>query len=166
MGRGLGLSNPNSFLAMGGIATINNTGFVMHLPVAPKIEGMMTNATLSAIGMGLANQTAIVQLQKWETVYSYSSRLQLILSYSLAVFLAVIAVMFGFMSLWINRVSGDRGFFQILTTTRNPELDSFGADGWGKSNIEVLADTPLRFGVNWRGDRSYFATERMLRATG
>lgn len=162
MGWGLGFSNDNSLLGMSGLVTINNTGFLVHTPVPPKMEQLLINATISAIGLGLANQTTTIQMQQWETYYLYAQPLQLLLSYGLALLLAVAAVVVGLVSLTNNGVTRDRGFFQILRTTRNPELDQF-IKGPEKDNVEFLKTTSLRFGRSWDESQSYFGTESSLR---
>src|SRR5947207_14934885 len=101
MGQGFDVAN-SSFLAMSGIVTANNTGFMVHTPVPPKIEGILVNATLSAIGLGFANQSVTVVSHDWGTFYSYTSHRQLLLSYGTVAILTVVSVVVGLASLTRN----------------------------------------------------------------
>lgn len=58
-----GLSVDASFLGMSDIATINNTGLVMNIPVLPKLEELLINSTISAIDLMNAPTERIVQFK-------------------------------------------------------------------------------------------------------
>lgn len=159
---GWGLNVGSSFLGMSGIATINNTGLVMNVPVPPKLEELLINSTVSAIGLTNATAERIVQIQIWNTFYSYSQPSKLLASYGTAMGVAVVSILIGIVALRRNGISADRGFFQILSTTRNPELDALCDGSWcgGNENMPVtFKEARLRFGFASDGNRSFFGTE-------
>ena len=164
---GWGLNVGTSLIGMSGVATINNTGIIVNLPVPPKLEELLVNATISAIGLTNSTTSTAITTQMWETYYLYSKPLRLVLAYGIASLLSVIAVVIGFTALWLNGVAADRGFFQILSTTRNPELDAL-CDGqlWGggRNMPKSLKEAPLRYGTSWDGSRTFFGTDATVRS--
>lgn len=149
-------------LGMTSIATISNDALTIHLPVEPKLEEYMTNTTLTVAGIGLSSLRQQVEVQRWGIIYVYSSPMRLFLSYGIALFFAFLAVLLGYLALIRNGVAGDRGFMQVLMTTRNPELDNLIEEkNWdGRGNLpRSLNDAKLRYGRSIDGTREYFGTD-------
>lgn len=93
--------------------------------------------------------SANVTIFSTDILFSYNAQI-LLLSYSLAIFVAFIILLFGLRALWINRVSHSSSFSAILSTTRNAELDALvqGNIALGAQPLEKsLAKQKLQFGV-------------------
>jgi hypothetical protein len=162
MGWGLNVGSFPSFLGMSGIATINNTGLVMNVPVPPKLEELLMNSTISAVGLTNATTERTVQIQRWNAFYSYSQPSKLLASYGTAMGVALVSIVLGMIGWRRNGVSADRGFFQIVSTTRNPEFDALCEGHWlgGNENMPGgFKETLLRFGSARDGSRSFFGTD-------
>ena len=164
-GMGWALNVGQSFLGMSGLAIINTTGLVINDPVAPKLEQLLMNATISAIGLTNATTPAPIRIHQWESYYAYSHSVRLFASYGISLIIAIVAVGLGFMAMAANKFSAGRGFFQILITTRNRELDGLSNGGLQRTELNVpdaLKQAKLRYGRAWDGSHTCFGTERSL----
>jgi hypothetical protein len=159
------LNTSPSFLGMSGIATINDTGLTINDPVAPKLEALLINATISALGLTNATTQTSVKVQHWDTFYSYANPARLLAAYGVPLLLTIVATILGFKAMVSNRVSADHGFFQILLTTRNPELDdlSKGGSSGGAENVpNGLKNAHLKFGITPDGRHAFMNTAQAV----
>lgn len=145
------------------MATLNNSnGILLHLPLEPKLEAYMINATLTVAGAGYSSEYQKAEVQSWDTIYVYTSPIRLYLSYGLSWLFAIISVLLGYSALIRNGFWGDRGFMQLLMTTRNRELDALiGGNNWtSPGNVPILLkDAKFRYGRSLYGTKVYFGTD-------
>src|SRR5579859_412689 len=119
---------PTTFIAITDIVTVNNSdGIFIHRPIEPKLETLLINATLSVLSLGIAFEAQTAEIQSWETVYTYVAPTRLFVAYGLSLAFALVAVLFGYWSLYRNGKAFNRGFLQVLLATRNQELDELAA---------------------------------------
>jgi hypothetical protein len=86
-------------------------------------------------------------------IYQYDSH-NLIVSYSIAIFFAVLAVLLGIFSLVDNGVVHSTAFSAVVATTRNTDLDAL-SKGHSLGALPLdkgMADVKLRFGELGKGD--------------
>ncbi|KAI4616751.1 hypothetical protein J4E80_006026 [Alternaria sp. BMP 0032] len=89
------------------------------------LNNALTNITLSAISLGLWQETIPVTFTRYQSTYSFASPLNLILPYSICFVAASIFAGIAIYSLSRNGTpAADGGFLQIMTATRgNTEME-------------------------------------------
>lgn len=110
------------------------------------IPELLTNLTLSTLSTNAANVTTTCTSSKTFQAYRYE-RLWLVLPYSLALFLSVVAFTAGVLALSATGMRTGGMFSQILVTTRNPRLDELSqGNSLSSSGAVLLSKQPLRLG--------------------
>ncbi|KAE9376403.1 hypothetical protein N431DRAFT_462240 [Stipitochalara longipes BDJ] len=117
------------------------------------IEDLANNITISMLSSPdlTSPNLTVASFTLPHNVYQYNSK-NLVISYSLAIGFAIIAVGIGFWALYENGVAHSTSFSAIMAATQNPDLAVL-SEG---SSIGVirkdLKETKLRFGVIEEGD--------------
>ncbi|TGO45437.1 hypothetical protein BCON_0391g00010 [Botryotinia convoluta] len=132
-----------------------------------KPQFMCRNRTLGRAIVDLYQNITIsmlsaTQLTRSTNIYQYNSR-NLILSYSIAAFIAFMSIIIGILSCISNGVAHSTAFSALVATTRNLELDAL-SKGHCMGSLPLdkeMAKTRLRFGELEKG-----AAKEMARMDG
>jgi hypothetical protein len=110
------------------------------------VPELLTNLTLSTLAFSPTNTTTTCSASTERLVYYYNPKL-LLIPYSIALILCLIAFTAG---VWVLRTTGIRTgeiFSQILVTTRNPLLDEISrGNSLSSANAKGLKEQKLIFG--------------------
>jgi hypothetical protein len=89
------------------------------------LNDVLTNITLSALSLGTWWDNVTVTTTRYQSTYSFTNPLNLILPYSVCFAAATLFAAIAIWSLWRNGVpAADGGFLQIMTATRgNTEME-------------------------------------------
>ncbi|KUJ06311.1 uncharacterized protein LY89DRAFT_633084 [Mollisia scopiformis] len=113
------------------------------------LAGNITMSMLSSSDLTSQNSTNVpVLYATTRNVYQYNSR-NLIISYSIAIFFALISLCVGFYSVLANGVVHSTAFSAMMATTRNSELDML-STGHSLGAVPLateMSGVKLRFGV-------------------
>lgn len=126
---------------------------LMHSRYWPEkgIDGFRVDPTDSSLYITANNQTTVAAettISETRLVHSYNKR-ALLISYSAAIFVALIILLIGFRALWHNGITHENTFSGILCTTRNPDLDHW-AQGHClglKHSLQEISKQKLQFGI-------------------
>jgi hypothetical protein len=111
------------------------------------VPQLLTNLTLSTIALSPLNKTTTCFAHTEQLVYYYNPKL-LLIPYSIALLLCLIALTAGIWALWKSGVRTGEIFSQILVTTRNPFLDEIArGNSLSSAGAKELKDQKLKFGA-------------------
>ncbi|EPE27565.1 hypothetical protein GLAREA_04356 [Glarea lozoyensis ATCC 20868] len=127
-------TGPDTVIPTEFFTAINNTLFkkpgwmCRNNTLMRAIEDLANNVTISMFSDSsfLTENATDIEVHHFKTinVYQYNSK-NLIISYSIAIFVTLFGVLLGFYSLDFNGVAHSSNFSAIIGTTRNQELDKY-----------------------------------------
>ncbi|KAF2194597.1 hypothetical protein K469DRAFT_744484 [Zopfia rhizophila CBS 207.26] len=153
-----GVWAPQDGLNLAGTKFVQRTPWqkpIDWLPVSDfkqRFEELSQNITLSLFALNnlsylrMANNTP-VDFVSFQSAYAYDKK-ALLVTYGIAMLLALMVVIVGLGSFLENGVSMNIGFMSIMATTRNPRLDELVTDGCigAEGLMDGFKDTKVMFG--------------------